>query len=324
MGVLALTWLIAAGVSLPAAGDAPLENDVRIYMPRDLRVQSEELTVAQVCVVLAGQTDLEKKVKAISLGRAPWVGEDLSIDRNTLLSRLASAGVAKEQVRFTGAEAVVIRRMEKVIGGEVLQAAAEEHLKKTMPGDKDSIYRVLRRPDDVTLSGVADADMVCSLTGAAAAGQVKVTIALSREGRQIAQREAVFQRLYPVRRAVASREIPAGEVLSDENVEVQTTWAASPAGEWKSPLGLLAVRRLGAGTTVRPDMTAERKPDLAIERNQMVRMRVQGEGFTIATTGQAMERGKVGDFIKVRNVDSKRIVTARVAFDGVVEPVVGK
>jgi flagella basal body P-ring formation protein FlgA len=61
-----------------------------------------------------------------------------------------------------------------------------------------------------------------------------------------------------------------------------------------------------------------------IQRNQTVRLRVQGAGFLITGVGQALQEGRVGEYIKVRNVDSKRVVTGRVAFDGAVEPVIPK
>jgi flagella basal body P-ring formation protein FlgA len=40
--------------------------------------------------------------------------------------------------------------------------------------------------------------------------------------------------------------------------------------------------------------------------------------------GKAMEDGKAGDMIKVRNIDSQRVVLARVAADGTVEPLLNE
>ena len=45
-------------------------------------------------------------------------------------------------------------------------------------------------------------------------------------------------------------------------------------------------------------------------------------GFTISGTGLALQDGRPGDFIRVRNVDSKRIVVAKVTADGTVAPVI--
>jgi len=50
-------------------------------------------------------------------------------------------------------------------------------------------------------------------------------------------------------------------------------------------------------------------------------MRIAGPTFVITSQGSAMQDGRTGDYIKVRNIDSKKIVTAKVMFDGTVEPV---
>jgi len=63
------------------------------------------------------------------------------------------------------------------------------------------------------------------------------------------------------------------------------------------------------------------RPAVVVRRNKTVQMRIQGLGFIIVATGQALEDGRPGELIKVRNADSKRIITARVGFDGTVSPV---
>jgi len=151
---------------------------------------------------------------------------------------------------------------------------------------------------------------------------VKVVVTVSRKGKQLGCREMLYRRMYPVRSAVAVKAIPAGSPLTKDNVEIRTSYDEQPAdADWKPPYGLLARRRLLPGAVIRPSMTAEKRPDLLIRRNQMVRLRVQGAGFLITGLGQALEEGRPGEYIKVRNVDSRRTITGRVAFDGSVEPV---
>ena len=63
------------------------------------------------------------------------------------------------------------------------------------------------------------------------------------------------------------------------------------------------------------------RPRIVVKRNQGVVMRIAGPTFVITGQGTAQQDGHTGDYIKVRNVDSRKIVTARVMFDGTVEPV---
>jgi flagella basal body P-ring formation protein FlgA len=41
----------------------------------------------------------------------------------------------------------------------------------------------------------------------------------------------------------------------------------------------------------------------------------------ITAVGKTMQDGRAGDYIKVRNADSQRIILARISEDGSVEPV---
>jgi flagellar basal body P-ring formation protein FlgA len=60
---------------------------------------------------------------------------------------------------------------------------------------------------------------------------------------------------------------------------------------------------------------------VAVHRNENVVMRIKGDGFLLTAMGLALEDGRPGAMIKVRNVDSGRVVMAKVAADGAVEPV---
>ena len=319
------TGMLLAALAAAMPGAEPADEDVRVYLPRVVRVDRDELTLEQVGVVLSAAPQREQKARAVTLGRAPWPRETLTIDRTTVLARLASAGIGRQSVRFSGADAVAVCRAETTIRAEALLAAAEEHLKKTAPGGRDCIHRIVGKGEDVTVPGAAAAELVCSLAPAAAHGYVKVEVAVSRDGKVLARREVLFQRLHAVKRAVVVKEVAAGQPLTADNVEVQTTYSPrAPQEQWASPLERLAVRRLAQGTVLRDGMTTQRRPQFVIERNQVVRMRIEGAGFTITATGQALESGRPGEFIKVRNADTRQVVTARVALDGVVEPVYPK
>jgi len=313
VGVMIVFMAMAAGAAEPA----PL----RIYLPRSVQVDGERLQLGTLGVILCTEAGVARKARAIAMGRAPWPKEKMLIDRATVLSRLAGNGIPKGRVRITGAAAVTVTRDEKLLPSDRLLRAAEEFLKKP-PGQQDCIYRVVRKPQDLVVPGPDDLELSCKLAKTAADGQVKVVVTIRRDGKQLGLREAWFKRLYPVHRAVAAATIPAGSALTRQNVQIQTIYCdRPPAAGWQAPYGRLAARTLRRGTIIAPALTSPKRPDLQIRRNQMVRMRVQGPGFVITGVGQALQAGRPGDSIKVRNVDSRRVITARIAFDGSVEPV---
>ena len=63
------------------------------------------------------------------------------------------------------------------------------------------------------------------------------------------------------------------------------------------------------------------KPKLLLKRNQNVVIKVDKLGLVVTAIGKAMQDGRAGEYIKVRNVDSNRIILVRVNEDQTVEPV---
>jgi len=74
-------------------------------------------------------------------------------------------------------------------------------------------------------------------------------------------------------------------------------------------LGKRTKRRIPAGTVLRPDLV-----DLPclIRRRDVVTIIARANGLEISTLGEARQRGRLGDRIRVVNLDSKKNVYGRV------------
>lgn len=324
MKITAIGLAVLGMCGLCAAGDAR-DAVVRIYLPRGVKADGDELTLGAVAVVVCSEAALARKARELPMGRAPWPKETIVINRKTILSRLAAQGIDKDRVRLAGADQVAVTRDEKIIAPSRLLEAAERFLHSTRPAGEECIYHLVRRPQEIVVPGRRDLTYRCRLDRGAPAGCVRIAVGVCRGEKQLGLREVLYRRMHPIRKAVAVKTVPAGGALTKENVEIQTTYAAQPApGKWKPPYGLLATRRLLPGTVVRGNLAAPKRPDIVVRRNQTVRLRVQGPGFLITGVGQALQDGRPGEYIKVRNVDSRRIITGRIAFDGSVEPAIGR
>ncbi len=113
-----------------------------------------------------------------------------------------------------------------------------------------------------------------------------------------------------------------GEIISQENVKIEETLShyPEPAG-WKPPFGLVAKRRLPANSVIRPQMIGPVRSPIIVKRNQSVLIKIDRLGLLVTAMGSAMQEARVGDFIRVKNIDSQRIIVAKVNEDGTVEPV---
>jgi len=315
-----LVGAVVTCLALPTgAADAPL---LRVYLPRNVSVEGDALTLGTITIIMCDDMETATKASAVAMGRAPWSRESLVIDRTTILSRLAGSGIPAARAQFSGADKVTVRRSERTVGKEELLKLVEAFLLKTRPASDDSRLQLIRDPNELVLPEGKDIALKPRLSDGAPAGHVKVEIGAFCDGNEVAAAHALFKVVYPLRQAVAIKDIPTGATIAAENAKVEVITAdRRQTGEWVSPFGMVALQRVPAGTVIRPSALMSPRPGLVVKRNQGVTMRLEGLGFKITALGEALDDGKCGDFIKVRNADTKRVVTAKVAPDGSVEPV---
>ncbi len=304
-----------------AAESSQEKSGLRIYMPREISVGNSELNLGQVGII-RGEDALVAKANGVALGRISAPGQSLVIDRPTVLSRLACSGIPTSKVTLTGAEETTVRQQHRVVGTDEFVSLASSFLENHRPGTSVSRWTATRKPENLVVPGTYnDIRFSPRLSESNATNQVRVEIAVLGDGKKIAVRDVMFALKYNCRQAVTKTDIAAGQAITPENVEIQTVESNYPEpAAWNSPYGLIAKHRLPASTTLRPHMVGPSESPTVITRNQTVAIKVERPGLVITAMGKAMDDGKAGEYIKVRNVDSQRIILVKINTDGSVEP----
>lgn len=319
-----LTILVALGASMPATAETP-EARVRVHLPRTIRAVTPTLRLGQIALVRAGEESLTAKLVAIPMGRAPWSKEEMVVDRPTILGRLATHGVRAGEVHFTGADKVTVRRDEEILEASRIAKAAEAFLEKNRPGPQGCRWRRIRSPEPMRVPEGVPVKLEPRLVPHRVRGEAKVEVAAMAEDKKLASADVVFRLAYRRRHLVATEDIPEGGTVTEANTDVQVSMSDHPEpDDWTLPYGQVALRAIPAGAVLTRGLTRAAKPEIVVHRNRNVVMRIVGDGFQVTAVGLALEDGRPGDYVKVRNVDSKRVVIGRVAFDGTVEPVFEK
>ncbi len=318
LATMALLPVLQAGAGEPEAPEL-----LEVYLPRKIPAQGDTLTLANVGVVRCDDVDLYRKACAVRMGRTPWVGETITVDRRTVLSRLVASGIAPERIRLTGAMQVTLHRHDQLVPVEEILRTANAFLANSGAAGQGAICQLINRPQAMSLPAGKEVSLRASRRDSAPSGRLVVVVEAVSDGKVLAEAEVVFAVRHRVKQAVATREIPIGAIITPENARIETVDASEPQeAAWRPPFGLPASQVVRAGAVITPAMLARAAPAVAIKRNQPVMMRVSGPGFIISGIAQALEDGRPGEFIRVRNIDTKRIIVAKVTFDGTVEPVV--
>jgi flagella basal body P-ring formation protein FlgA len=304
------------------ATDLQEETTLNVYLPREITVNDNKLSLGQISVI-RGQESLVAKAGKIELGQISVPGQKIIIDRPMLLSRLACSGIPASKVILTGAEKITVGKKQKTIPGSEFIEVAESFLKDNPPTDSVCQTSPVRIPKDLILPGdIGDVELSPCLAVDNSQNRAKVHILVLRNGKEIGAREVVFRLKYQCHKVMTLVDIPAGAVISPENIKIEKGQSDYPEPlDWKPPYGQIAKRKLAANTLLQSFMVGPVKPKVVVERNQNVVIRIERPGFLITAVGRTMEKGRTGDYIRVRNVDSQRIVLVEVKEDGSVEPV---
>ncbi|MCK4913865.1 MAG: flagellar basal body P-ring formation protein FlgA [Planctomycetes bacterium] len=297
--------------------------DLQIYMPREITVSDSCLKLGQLAIV-RGEESIVARASEISLGKISMPGQKVVIDRAVLLGRLACNKIDCSKVKLTGAEKITVSRQQKIIKADEFVELANAFLKEKKTANSTCSFELVRTPKDLLIETADEKiQMQPSLMQSQTASEVNVQImVINEDGSTIAKRKVSFRPKYQVRKAIAVIDIAAGEIINENNIKIEKAISNYPqSAGWKPPYGLIAKRPLAAKTIINPNTVRLPQPEIIVKRNQNVVIRAQSPGILITAIGKALQKGRVGDCIKVRNVDSKRIITGKISEDGAVEAV---
>ncbi len=326
-GIFAACVVMTFALFCPASANNKTSNSqkdsyLKIYLPREVTVKDSNLSLGQVSIIQGGES-LVAKAGKIALGRISVPCQTIIIDRPMVLSRLASNGIPTSKVTFTGSEKITVKQQNHTISSSEFVSLANSFLEKNPPGVSARRWNLIRKPKDFIVSATnSNISISPRLVQTGVRNQARIEITILSGSNRIGVRQVTFALIYDRQQAVTKVDIPAGGVISPENIKIEKIQSNDPEpSNWKPPYGLIAKRRLPAKTVLRPNMLGSLKSPIIVKRNQNVVIRIESPGFLITAVGKTMQDGRAGDYIKIRNTDSQRIILARISEDGSVEPV---
>lgn len=113
-----------------------------------------------------------------------------------------------------------------------------------------------------------------------------------------------------------ARAIRSQSILSADDLTLAEESVPGAVAAIEDAVGLEAKVTLYPG---RPVLESQIGPPALVERNQPVRMIYSAGPLAITTDGRALDRGGIGEAVRVMNLTSRQTVTGTVASDGSIE-----
>jgi flagella basal body P-ring formation protein FlgA len=114
---------------------------------------------------------------------------------------------------------------------------------------------------------------------------------------------------------VPNRTIRANSTINEADLTLKPIANAQAYNRIRDVVGQEARITLYAG---RPVLFDDIGPPAVVARNQIVLIEYRSNGLLIATEGRSLQRGGVGDRIRIMNLDSRSTLFGQVQADGTV------
>ena len=321
--VVVAAALLAGLVGAPVGRSAPSEGTLKIYLPREAVVVGERIDLGAVGVV-RGDEAAAARALPVAVGRFSAAGQQMVIDRATILAMLASAGIDTRAVAISGAESVTVRRDEDVIAPERFIAAARAFVEEQLKDPSVSGMTVISRPKPWVIENpAADVRLAPKAHPYSIPSRPRVWVEVVVDGEAQTGCEVAFCLRYKHQRIVATADIAEGDPITTANVKVETVETSyAPHAETPAPYGMVARRAIRKNSLIRDGMVGPEVPPAVIKRRQVVLVKLETPLLLVSSFGEAMEDGGTGDLIRVRvnsGRDAKIIVT-QIQNDGTVSP----
>jgi flagella basal body P-ring formation protein FlgA len=298
------------------------QQELRIYLPNKKCLGTDTITLGRIAMVL-GEQSLAESANAVPLGHFSMPGQEIRLDRRTILSRLAGEGI-QASIRFNGSETIRVQREGHCVQSDQFVKAAESCLKKALADEDIESFKLLRTPDHFPLpSDSKDVTLSACLFGNQTGAVRRVRVSVIRNDEQLSQQDVVFTIQYKCHRLVALKDIPVNVPITPENARIESYLSNIPGKNDSMLYGMMARRTITAGTVIAANMVEPKQPEILVKRRQKVLLRLESKGLFVSALGEAMSDGGVGDLVEVKRGkgSEQRIILGRVMPDGAVEPV---
>jgi flagella basal body P-ring formation protein FlgA len=325
MQILKTAWMVVA----LAAGTALRADDgVQVELQPEAQVADRMVHVADVARISGGTSVQRDRIGSLDLVEITEEQSKVEVTRGLVVARLLLGGESPASFEVTGETAVLVsRQLAQGAGPRAIEAARKSIAQHLSLSTADVVVQLSQPlPADVTrLIDGTEAGELTARTSNGPGGRTRVDLWLSDgKGGQTVRPIAVdvrFRQLAPV----AARKLAARQKLTAEDITLEIR--ELPQRGVTLTLEQLAGRTLrnpvAAGEIVMERdlvVVVDETSPVLIKPRDIVRVTAKKRNLTLTLpAAEAIESGRLGESIRLRNPTSTKIITGRVTGRGEVE-----
>jgi flagella basal body P-ring formation protein FlgA len=307
VAVLVLVLLAAA----TAAGGAGLIS-LRVY--DQVEIAADQIQLGKIARIDGDDARLVRELEALVIGRSPLPGKNRSLDRADILLRLKQSGIDLARIELQIPPEVQVSRGAVEVGRERIEQIVTAFIQQQFAGKGQTVrIKEIRGAEPVLVSKGSLSHQVAAPRNTALSGSLPLTVTL-KVNNEVEKRMMVTAMVEVLVNAVVTTR-PLGRLkpIEESDVEVRPVDVSGLPADYIADLDAVLNKRtrrlLDANTVLRPDLV-ESQP--IVKRGDRVRIIVESAGMRITAVGEVKQNGCLGERISVANLDTNKVIQARV------------
>jgi flagella basal body P-ring formation protein FlgA len=279
-----------------------------------VEIDSAEILLGHMATIEGSDVRFNQRLKNIVIGKAPLPGGSHRFDLNDLQKRIKQHHIDLATVIIQAPPQIVVTRSHIEIKKHEIENIVSEFIVQQTPPDNTTMrIKEIRIPGNVILPKGRITYNVTAPRKQKLMGRCPITVDFSVNGS--VHKKVWTTAMIEVLGSVVVTRKPLGrhKPITEDDIEMQTldlsNLPANVLTDREAVIGKRTKRAVGAQTPLRAD-SIELPP--LVKRGDLVVIIAESENLKITTLGQVKKKGRRGERIPVVNLDSKKVLQARV------------
>jgi len=307
-------------VLLPAASHGS-DDMVTVTLRNKAEVDSDKVLLGDIADITGGTEEVIDMLSGIIVCPSLAVDSEKKLLSSDIENKLIRNRINLRFVKINGASQIIASRKARKVTSEELKQAVIDYVYERMPWEEEEVIAEFTRPlIDISIPDGDVTIVVNSLSGSNYLGYNQFSLQVYLDGEQkerflVGMNIRVFKEV-----VVSSRQLRRRDTIGSDDVELQKRELKTADKTPLSSLDDAVDKRLITSVPANRILyrsSLEEAPLVA--KDQYVANRGRSRAVRLTTRVIAMDVGKSGQFIKVKNLASGKIVIAKVSSPEIVD-----
>ncbi|MBM7556999.1 flagellar basal body P-ring formation chaperone FlgA [Halanaerobacter jeridensis] len=300
-----------------------LAQENSIIIPSQVQVPTLNIKLNSIAEI-KGSSAFKEQVKDLSLGQTPYPGYQRVIYRDDVIYALRQENINVGQINLRIPYQFTVRADYNPLAIDKLSEYGRQYIKSNLKYDEEKIeIETLNPPEELLVPQGKINFKVVKNYNRRLLGVNMLPIKVLVDGQLYRKFYIKFSTKLRVQVLIPKKRLEQGQSLTaDLFVQRERLLTNAPdryVSSFQALENKVLTRTLAAEQILTNDMLAT--PQL-VTRWQKVKIVAKVGGVVVTTTGKALENGRKGDIIKVKNTNSNQTIEAKVVAPNEVEVVI--